>query len=208
MLLIRLHHGLGYDGRKGDGQVAQGGGVGVLGLDGDGAVAVVSNRVNKVHDIGDSGGVDGPLQGELDVGRGQVAAVVELDALADFEDIGQLVGLLPALSDLGNQLIGLRVHNQQGVENLAGDFHRRSLLALMGVQTGHVGALRPDEGVLVARRGCGTGISGAAGGCAASIARVAASIAAAGGEGEDAQHNQRKRQDACGTLFHVFSSIF
>ena len=110
-ILVSLHHCLGHDGREGDGQVAQGGSVGGLGLDGHGVLVIHSNSVDEVHDIGHSGGIDRPVQRELHVLGGQITAIVELDALTNLEHVGLIVRLLPALGNLALDLIGLGIHN-------------------------------------------------------------------------------------------------
>ena len=110
-ILVSLHHCLGHDGREGDGQVAQGGSVGGLGLDGHGVLVIHSNSVDEVHDIGHSGRIDRPVQRELHVLGGQITAIVELDALTNLEHVGLIVRLLPALGNLALDLIGLGIHN-------------------------------------------------------------------------------------------------
>ena len=199
-ILVSLHHGLGNDGREGDGQVAQGGSVGGLGLDGHGVLVIHSNSVDEVHDIGHSGGIDRPVQRELHVLGGQITAIVELDALTNLEHVGQIVSLLPALGNLALDLVGLGVHDHQSVENLAGDFHSRGLLALVGVKGSNIGALSPGQGVLIA--GGSTVAAGA--GTIATVA--AAAIAAAGREGEHRRQSKSGSQNTQNTLFHVLSS--
>ena len=125
---------------------------------------------------------------------------MELDALTDLKYVGQIISLLPALGNLALDLIGLGIHHHQSVENLAGDFHSRGLLALVGVKRSNIGALSPGQGVLIA--GGSTVAAGA--GTIATVA--AAAIAAAGREGEHRRQSKSGSQNTQNTLFHVLSS--
>ena len=147
--LVGLHGSLGHDGRKGNGKVSKGRGVGRLQLHIYRIVVHYVNLVDKVHDIGNSRGIDGSLQGEFHVLSLHLRTVMELHALADIEGVGGFGILGPALRDLGLKLSGGRVNHGQGVENLVRHLNGRGLLTLMGVKGGHVRALRPYQGVLV-----------------------------------------------------------
>ena len=149
VLFISFNNMLWNDSSKGDRQVAKGRAVRCIGDDGDGVVIIDSDGVDEVNDVRNRGGSDRAVEREFYIFRGQFSAVVEFDALADVEDISQIVNDIPAFSDLREKLVGSRINGNQCVENLAGDLNGRCFFPLMRVQRCDIGTLCPGESVLI-----------------------------------------------------------
>ena len=131
--LVCLHHCLWNNGCKWYGKVSQSRCIRRLQLYINCIIVYHVHLVDKVNNVGNSGGINGPVQGELYILCLHLRTVVEFHALADVECVGCIGILIPALCNLGLQLSGRSVNNSQRVENLVRNLYSRRLLSLMGI---------------------------------------------------------------------------
>ena len=149
--LVGLHVGLRNDGRGGVRQVPQRRRVGLGRLDDDGVIVHDADLLDEVHDVGNCGGGDRPIQGELHVRGREGRTVVKLDPAADVDLELRVAEVLPRLRDLPHDL-PLVVRREQRVEDLVRRHDGRGLLADVGIQRRDISSLSPGQRVLVLRR--------------------------------------------------------
>ena len=147
-IAVGLDVGLWHDGGEGHRKVIQDRSVGLCAVDDDGVVTGDLHTLDKVDDVVDIVRGDRTIKRPLDILNGQVASIVELDALADGKLPIRVVELLITLS---KQRLGFAVTDDfhQRAENIASDRNGGSFLTDVRIHRGHVCGLRPNDGVLV-----------------------------------------------------------